>query len=93
MPQKRFTIGITLAGDYSAGTTYKFLARVYDPVTGCSYLSKRENNLGHPVTDSNWWQMDSDGGVILGPYTRDEYDALVAGGLIDDRMYYAIVDN
>ena len=34
MPQKRFTIGITLAGDYSAGTTYKFLARVYDPVTG-----------------------------------------------------------
>lgn len=59
MANKVFTIGITTAGNYDSTTTYKKLARVYDPTTNCSYLSKKANNVGHAVTDTEWWQKDT----------------------------------
>lgn len=59
MGQKRFTIGITPGGNYSNTKIYKLLARVYDPVTNCSYISKKSLNVGHPVTDDEWWQKDT----------------------------------
>lgn len=58
MAQKRFTIGITAGGGYDPTVTYKKLARVYDPTTDCSYISRKANNVGHAVTDTEWWQKD-----------------------------------
>lgn len=58
MGQKRFTIGITAGGGYDSTVTYKKLARVYDPTTDCSYISRKANNVGHAVTDTEWWQKD-----------------------------------
>lgn len=59
MAQKTFTIGITTAGNYDPAVKYKKLARVYDPTTNCSYLSKKADNVGHAVTDAEWWQKDT----------------------------------
>lgn len=58
MATKTFTIGITTAGAYNSATTYKKLARVYDAITNCSYLSRKADNVGHAVTDTEWWQKD-----------------------------------
>jgi len=58
MATKTYTIGITTAGSYDPAVTYKKLARVYDPVTDCSYLSRVAGNVGHPVTDETYWQKD-----------------------------------
>ena len=58
MSQKRFTIGITAGGAYDPTVTYKALVRVYDATTDCSYISKKKNNTGNPVTTTEWWQKD-----------------------------------
>ena len=60
MGSKTFTIGITLAGDYDPTVTYKKLARVRDPQTGCSYLSKEADNVGNALTNETYWQKDVD---------------------------------
>lgn len=93
MGQKRFTIGITPAGNYDPNTEYKILARVYDETTNCSYISRRNGNRNHSVLDTTWWQKDTDGGIILGPFTREEYDQMVADDLINDDCIYAIAED
>ena len=64
MGSKTFTIGITLAGDYNPTVTYKKLARVRDPQTGCSYLSKVANNQGNALVNEAYWQKDVDPRVV-----------------------------
>ena len=91
--QKRMTIGITPAGNYNRTVKYKILARVYDPETNCSYISRQNDNLGHSVLDDAWWQKDTDGGIILGPFTREEYDAMVEKGQVSDKFLYAIAED
>ena len=51
--------GVVPAGDYSPGKTYDFLNLVY--AAPSSYVSKKDNNVGHPVTDTEWWQLSLDG--------------------------------
>ncbi len=60
MATKTYTIGITLAGDYDPTVTYKKLAKVRDPPTGCTYLSKVANNVGNALTNTVFWQKDGD---------------------------------
>lgn len=85
-------VGITPAGNYDETVNYWFLARVYDPLTNCSYISRQKDNLGHSVLDQLWWQKDTAGGVILGPFTREQYDAMVASGQVSDNFFYAIAE-
>ena len=59
MSQKRFTIGITAGGAYDPTVNYKALVKVYDAETDCSYISKKKDNLGHPLSNTEWWQKDS----------------------------------
>ena len=51
--------GVIPAGEYSAGKTYDFLNLVY--AAPSSYVSKKPNNIGHPVSDTEWWQLSLDG--------------------------------
>ena len=51
--------GVVPAGDYSPAKTYDFLNMVY--AAPSSYVSKKDNNIGHPVTDTEWWQLSIDG--------------------------------
>lgn len=51
--------GVIPAGEYSASKTYDFLNLVY--AAPSSYVSKKPNNVGHPVTDTEWWQLSLDG--------------------------------
>ena len=59
MATKRFTIGITAGGGYDPNAKYKALVRVYDAETDCSYISRKADNQGHAVTDTEWWQKDN----------------------------------
>lgn len=59
MAEKKFTIGITTAGNYDKTVSYKKLARVYDEKTNCCYLSRKADNQGHDVSDTEWWQKDT----------------------------------
>lgn len=52
-------VGLTPKNTYSAGTTYERLDLVTDGDS--SYVSLRDNNVGHPVTDRNWWQVSASG--------------------------------
>lgn len=51
--------GIVPAGNYDPEKTYRFLEMVY--AAPSSYVSKKDNNVGHPVTDTEWWQLSLDG--------------------------------
>ena len=47
------------AGDYSPEKTYDFLNMVY--AAPSVYVSRKNNNTGHPVTDTDWWMLSIDG--------------------------------
>lgn len=51
--------GVVPAGDYSPEKTYDFLNMVY--AAPSAYVSKKDNNTGHPVTDTEWWMLSIDG--------------------------------
>lgn len=51
--------GLIPAGDYSPEKTYGFLNMVY--AAPSAYVSKKDNNTGHPVTDTEWWMLSIDG--------------------------------
>lgn len=51
--------GLIPAGDYSPEKTYGFLNMVY--AAPSAYVSKKNNNTGHPVTDTEWWMLSIDG--------------------------------
>lgn len=44
--------GVVPAGDYSPEKTYDFLNMVY--AAPSVYVSRQNNNTGHPVTDTDW---------------------------------------
>ena len=44
--------GVVPAGDYSPEKTYDFLNMVY--AAPSVYVSRKNNNTGHPVTDTDW---------------------------------------
>ena len=51
--------GVVPAGDYSPEKTYDFLNMVY--AAPSVYVSRQNNNTGHPVTDTDWWMLSIDG--------------------------------
>lgn len=51
--------GVVPAGEYSASKTYNFLDLVF--ASPSTYISRKDNNTGHPVTDPEWWQLSLDG--------------------------------
>ena len=50
--------GVVPAGDYSPEKTYDFLNMVY--AAPSVYVSRQNNNTGHPVTDTDWWMLSID---------------------------------
>lgn len=54
--------GVVPAGDYSPEKTYDFLNMVY--AAPSVYVSRQNNNTGHPVTDTDWWMLSIDGSKI-----------------------------
>lgn len=46
-------------GTYTAGTTYKRFSFV--TTDDSCYLSLKDNNIGHPVTDTAWWKCIANG--------------------------------
>lgn len=55
--------GVVPAGDYSPEKTYDFLNMVY--AAPSVYVSRQNNNTGHPVTDTDWWMLSIDGSKNL----------------------------
>lgn len=51
--------GVVPAGDYSPEKTYDFLNMVY--AAPSVYVSRKGDNTGHPVTDTDWWMLSIDG--------------------------------
>ena len=48
-------VGMKFIGAYDATVTYKKLQVVTDPVTGDSYGSKVDDNLGNALSNTNYW--------------------------------------
>lgn len=55
---------INPAGDYDAEAEYSVNEMVYDEVTNSSYVSKQSVNVGHAVTDTDWWMKVLDGNYV-----------------------------
>lgn len=51
----RYQVGEAWKGTYNASTEYSLAAVVKDPQGMSVYRSLRSGNVGHPVTDTNWW--------------------------------------
>lgn len=49
-------VSITPKGVYNTSTTYTVLDLVTN-VSGSSYLSLTDNNINHPLSDTEWWQV------------------------------------
>jgi hypothetical protein len=56
MSEIKSKIGLTPKGAYSSSVTYDYL----DYVTNAdgTYTSKQANNVGHALTDTDWWEHD-----------------------------------
>ena len=56
MSEIKSKIGLTPKGAYSSSTTYDYL----DYVTNAdgTYTSKQANNVGHALTETDWWEHD-----------------------------------
>lgn len=55
---------INPAGDYDAEAEYSVNEMVYDEETNSSYVSKQSENVGHAVTDTDWWMKVLDGNYV-----------------------------
>lgn len=55
---------INPAGDYDDEAEYSVNEMVYDEVTNSSYVSKQSVNVGHAVTDTDWWMKVLDGNYV-----------------------------
>lgn len=55
---------INPAGDYDAEAEYSVNEMVYDEETNSSYVSKQSVNVGHAVTDTDWWMKVLDGNYV-----------------------------
>ena len=56
MSEIKSKIGLTPKGAYSSSVTYDYL----DYVTNAdgTYTSKKANNVGHALTETDWWEHD-----------------------------------
>ena len=54
----------TPMGDYDIEALYYANDLVFDPETNSSYLSLRADNMGHAVTDEEWWMKVVDGSYV-----------------------------
>lgn len=54
----------TPKGTYSVTTEYDANDAVYDETTNSSYLSLKADNIGHAVTDTEWWMLIMDGSDV-----------------------------
>ena len=50
-----YQVGEAWKGAYSSTTTYGNAAVVQDPDGLSIYRSKKSGNVGHPLTDTEWW--------------------------------------
>lgn len=84
------TVGMTPAGEYIPGETYKLLAVVsYD---GESYLSRKENNTSLPTVEPDWQKIAGKGEGYLGiltpsstiPTTGSWYGTVLAAGTFNN---------
>ena len=59
----RYQVGEAWKGDYNASTVYGYAAVAQDPNGLSVYRSLKSGNVGHPLTDTQWWfkiiNMDS----------------------------------
>lgn len=60
----RYQVGEAWKGSYNASTEYGLAAVVQDPQGMGVYRSLRSGNVGHPVTDTDWWFCIIDMGTI-----------------------------
>ena len=51
----RYLVGEAWKGEYNSATTYGNANVVQDPTGLSVYRSLKPGNVGHPVTDANWW--------------------------------------
>ena len=51
----RYLVGEAWKGEYNSATTYGNANVVQDPTGLSVYRSLKPGNVGHPVTDTNWW--------------------------------------
>ena len=51
----RYLVGEAWKGEYNPATTYGNANVVQDPTGLSVYRSLQPGNVGHPLTDANWW--------------------------------------
>ena len=51
----RYLVGEAWKGEYNSATTYGNANVVQDPTGLSVYRSLKPGNVGHPLTDANWW--------------------------------------
>ena len=51
----RYLVGEAWKGEYNSATTYGNANVVQDPTGLSVYRSLKPGNVGHPLTDTNWW--------------------------------------
>lgn len=52
-----------MKGEYDSNYNYEILDEVQQATA--MYRSKRNGNIGHPVTDTDWWTKTFDAGVAI----------------------------
>ena len=74
------TIGVP-KGDFSLSSSYNVGDIVYDSDTNSSYMSLRADNMGHAVTDGEWWMKVLDGSYVN--RAIEEMEAAIAQAIED----------
>ena len=65
-------VAIVPDGTYTPEKKYKRLSMVYSEEDGSSYVSKKSENLGNPLTDEEYWQISARG--ASGKASKIQYD-------------------
>lgn len=71
-------------GEYSATYNYDVLDQVQ--LGTAIYQSRKANNLGHPVTDSEWWTKYFDVGAAIEAATSKETPEASGGAVVSRLM-------
>lgn len=56
-------------GDYTTAIIYMKNSLVTDATTGVVYISKKDFNVNHVLSDNNWWEVYDQSGVSIGEGT------------------------
>lgn len=71
-------------GEYDKDYNYDVLDQVQSGV--CVYQSKKPNNLGHPVTDTEWWAKYFDASAAIEAATNEQESTEVNNGAVVARL-------